>query len=116
MAVYVKWNTDNLESGSEALRDVMVRLTALAEDLRSVYAQLDVQMAGYEGIGNSLRMLAEGLGEDANRVRNEYNALESVISIYMAAQRDTMRESESLPNSIAERSLIFETWFSDLLY
>ena len=115
MAEYVKWNCQGLENGSEELVETMRRMTSLAEELRSVHRQLEPQIASYEGIGRTLRTLVEGSEEDARRVRCEGAALKDVAAVYANAELAAMRASESLPTSITERNLIFESWFSELL-
>ena len=115
MAEYVKWNCQGLGNGSAELAETISRMTSLSEELRSVYRQLEPQVASYEGIGRSLRNLVEGSEENARRMRNESNALIGVIAVYANAERAAIQESESLPTSITERNLIFESWFSELL-
>jgi len=115
MAEYVKWNCQGLGNGSVELEETMLRMTSLAEELRSVHRQLEPQIASYEGIGKYLRTLVEGSEENARRVRCESTALKDVIAVYANAERAAMRNSESLPTSIIERNLIFESWFSELL-
>jgi len=115
MADYVRWNCRDLESGNEELRGALAKVSSLTEELRSVHRRLDPQLAEYEGIGRSLRTLADGTEEDARRIQNECNALDGVRNAYAAAERTVMQASESLPTSITERNLIFEGWFTDLL-
>ena len=115
MDVYVKWNYRDIGSGNEILREAMSRLSMLSEELRGIHRQLDAQLSEYDGIGRTLRINVEGAEEDVRRMRNECNALEGVIAVYAAAERAAMHASESLPTEIAERNLIFESWFSDLL-
>jgi len=115
MAVYVKWNCRDIESGKEELRATLSRLSSLSEELHSIGRRLDPQLTEYEGIGRSLRILMEGAEDDARRIKNECTALEGVHAVYTNAEHTTLRASESLPASITERNLVFERWFTDLL-
>ena len=115
MAEYVKWDCAGIGSGSSELRESMVRLATLTDELRSLHRQLDPQLADYEGIGRTLRAHIDSAEGDVQRMRSAYNALEGVLAVYTGAERKAMQASESLPTGIAERGLIFEEWFSDLL-
>jgi len=115
MADYIKWNCRSLESGNEELRETLSRLSSLVEELCEIGNKLDPQLAEYEGIGRSLRIIAGGAEGDARRIANECSAMDGVTEVYAAAERAALRASESLPASITERNLVFESWFTDLL-
>ena len=115
MAVYVKWNCSDIWSGTAELLEALTRLSPLTMQLRSIRQQLDPDLSGYDGLGRSLQTLSEGLEENARRLRNECNALEGVIAVYVGAERATLIASESLPAELAKSRLVFEGWFADLL-
>ena len=115
MAIYVKWNYRDIGSGNDILRESLAKLSSLTDELSSVHRQLDPQISSYEMLGRSFQTLTEGMGESAQRLRYECNALDSVIAVYADAERTVMLASESLPTSITERGLVFEGWFTDLL-
>jgi hypothetical protein len=112
---YIKWDSERLAAQADEIADAKTRLAAAADELSATVGRLDPQIAGYEGIGRLLRAACEGAREDAARLRRESGCLEEAAAIYGYADRAARRASEELPSSIAERSLIFEDWFAQLL-
>jgi hypothetical protein len=97
------------------LRDVLSRVDDLTAQLGEITRRLDPQIAGFEELGWELRALNKGAEACADRLRREHSALGEAVSIYDAAERIALRASEELPSSIAERGLVFESWFTELL-
>jgi hypothetical protein len=113
--IYIKWNCRDMSRGNEELRETLVRMSALAEELNGIAGRLDPQLAGYEGLGRSFRTLCEDSERDVDRLRRENGALDVAIAVYDNAERRALRASEELPTGIAERSLILEDWFAELI-
>jgi hypothetical protein len=108
---YVKWNCHELGKCSEELREAASRMSGLLDDLSETGRRLDPQLADNGELRRALRAVQNAATDDCDRLRRECSALEETADIYGAAERETLRRSESLPASIAERSLIFESWF-----
>jgi hypothetical protein len=113
--VYIKWNCRDMSCGNEELREALVRASALAEELNGITGRLDPQLAGYDGLGRVLRDLCRDAENDVDRLRRENGALAAAVAVYDGAERRALRASEELPTGIAERGLILEDWFMELM-
>ena len=97
------------------MKDMHARLSLMAEDFRALCRQMDKQFAGEEEIRRALRVFADEAEEDVRRMRDACRALEDVTAVFAGAEHAALQAAEMLPAGIAERGLIFEDWFSDLL-
>jgi hypothetical protein len=113
--IYIRWNCRDMARGNAELREALTRVSALAEEIDGIAGRLDPRLAGYEGFGRRFRGLRDDTERDVNRLRRETGALDGVIAVYGAAERRALQASEDLPVGIAERSLILEDWFSELM-
>jgi hypothetical protein len=112
---YIKWHCSELGRCSEELREAASRMSGLLDSLGDAAGRLDAQIADSDGLGYALRDIIAAAADDCDRLRRERAALEDAAAVYSAAEREALRRSEELPAGIAERGLLVEDWFADII-